>query len=230
MDQGGSHTPGLESHLQCPLLWNSPLLAGDKPDHGRKPPLQEPWCWIFPSHPAASISLMLSGSSCTWNWRPELFHSPASSPANPSELGMGTKLSLQQQRGPSSPSHLLSPLCCSFFLRGKEGEHFSLPQWVQPHLASLQAHPVLVGCGCLPFPVSPKCCSFPSPVPAMALAHSLCCHSEDPVPEYLAKGKLAIIIKKTHNRPRHIMQPGKESKAERAWLASKSCSTCLSTQ
>lgn len=130
-------TPGLESHLECPLLWISPLLAGVKPDHGRKPPLQGPWCWFFPSHPAASISLLLSGSSCTWNGRPELFHSPASSTANPSELGMGTKLTLQQQMGPSSPSHFLSPMCCSLLLRGREGEHFSLPQCVQPLLASL---------------------------------------------------------------------------------------------
>lgn len=58
---------------------------------------------------------------------------------------MGTKLTLQQQTGPSSPSQLLSPLCCSLFLRGKEGENFSLPQWVQPCLASLLAHTVLAG-------------------------------------------------------------------------------------
>lgn len=33
-------TPRLESCLECPLLWNNPPLADDKPDHSRKPPLR----------------------------------------------------------------------------------------------------------------------------------------------------------------------------------------------
>lgn len=49
----------------------------------------------------------------------------------------------------------------------------------------------------------------------MALARLVCCHSKEPVPKRLAKGKLVIIvIKKTHNPPRQIMQPGKEQSRE----------------
>lgn len=112
--------------------------------------------------------------------------------------------------------------------REGRGEFLSCP--VGPALLGFSAGSLYwLGCGCFPIPVSTKCCSFASPVPAMTLAH-LCCHSEEPVPECLAKVKLAIIvIKKTNNPPRHIMQSGKESEVGRAWLASKSYSTCLST-
>jgi len=104
-----------------------------------------------------------------WNGRPELFHSPASSAANPSKLGTGIKLALHQQMAPGSPFCFLSPVCHSPWLRGKEGGHSPPPQQDQPRLVSLPAHTISVGAA-LPLPVSTSCCSVPLPVPPTALA------------------------------------------------------------